>query len=373
MERWDERPERDFMSINHIIKDPFFINKTKLKNRIVCPPMGTNYANEYGQINERLIEHYKNLIDSGVGMLILEATNVMDGGKITKLQICSYSMGYKDRLKVICDYAKQNNVAIIVQLCHGGMYGDSFLKHAVNYNYVNDLYIKEIEKIKAAFIEAAAMIHGSGASGIELHLAHGYLLSEFLSVKYNHRIDRYGGTPINRIRLTLEIVKGIRRLVGNEFIIQIRISAEDNIAGGNQIDDTKLYCKLLEEYGVNSLHITSGIKGTNTSSPRTEESARQMWKYAGDIKKIVRLPIIAVGKINSWEEIDYIINNELADLIAIGRPLIADSGFIKGLIKNETLYLLCKYCNIGCLKRAVEGKPIRCVMWKGEENDEEVV
>ena len=341
------------------------IKGKKIENRFVCPPMGTNFAEIDGYMNRQIIHHYYDLTESGCGEVIIEATNIEANGMITSRQINAYKEGFTEAVKKIANRAHKNNVCLLVQLSHGGKFGgkgtgERRVLYPSNMNNSAIGKANDFNRIKKGFVEAAVKVKEAGADGVELHMAHGYLLAEFISLAFNTRTDCYGGSLENRMRFPLEVVKEVRKHVGNDFIIQARISATERIENGVSIDESVKVSKMLEKAGIDCIHVSCGVKGSGESSPSAEMTSDNLLNNAKIIKENVNIPVIAVGKINSLELSNKVIEGCIADMVAIGRPLLMDSNYVKKMV-NGTNDKQCLYCNKGCLEKAVMGQTIQCV------------
>ena len=353
------------------------INRSTFKNRLVFPPIGTNYAGLDGNFTNKLKNHYKERIEGNIGCLEIEATCVSKDGKLTKNQLCSYNSSFQGDLKEICEYAHKQRVNVIVQLAHGGRFADknatslpliSPSKFVMNESVSNEMNESDIERIREDFIQGALKCYLAGADGIELHMAHGYLLAQFLSPATNNRQDKYGGSIQNRCLFSLEIIKGIREKTDKGFQIWCRISAEEYMENGLQLAEAIEISKILEINGVDCIHVSCGVKGIGKSSPQGKENMGHIVYLSEEIKKAVKIPIIAVSKIMNIQMAEAIIESKKADLVAVGRPLIADSMWFINSLENRKSKE-CKYCNIGCLNNAVNGNEIKCILWDGELSD----
>jgi 2,4-dienoyl-CoA reductase-like NADH-dependent reductase (Old Yellow Enzyme family) len=197
-----------------------------------------------------------------------------------------------------------------------------------------ELNQNEIEKIENQFAEAAFRAKRAGAELVEFNAAHGYLINGFLSPYSNHRKDLYGGSLENRARFMRNILTKTRERVGEDFPLICRISADEFVAGGLRLNDTKNISRLLEENGVDMISVSGGVA---ESRPRRDEFMEQgkFLELARGIKKSVCIPVIAVGKILSLSQAEKILNDGVADLVAICRAIIADPEFIPKSLENR--------------------------------------
>lgn len=356
------------------VNEKLCINGTTYKNRMVYPPIGTNYASIEGGFTEKLLKHYRDRIDAGVGSIVIEATCISTDGLLTGNQLRTYAPGFSEGLKHLVDYAKANATAVIVQLAHGGKFADKStigcMPISPSYSGEGTRVMSENDfiRIKNDFIKGAEVVSLTGATGVELHMAHGYLLAQCLSKATNKRKDMYGGSIENRSWLSIEIIKGIRAMLGHDFQIWCRISAEEFVEGGLRIDDSLEIVKLLELSGADCIHVSCGVKGAGKSSPSGIGANGHIIYMSEEIKKGTTLPVIAVSKITDLYMAEKILEECKADFVAVGRPMIANPNWYEDELHARNS-LTCIYCNVGCLNRAVQGKEVKCVLWEDTSNE----
>lgn len=327
------------------------IRNKKIKNRIVLPPMVCfGWTDDSGFETEDHVRHYETIAKSGTGLIILEAHAVNKDGRLANTQPGIWSDDHIPGLKKIADACHKHGAAVLVQIHHGGYSTPkSVIEQSVApSDYVTDkinaraLTIDEIKSIRRDFVEAAKRAKMAGFDGIELHGAHSYLINQFMSPIANKRTDEYGGNLENRARFAVEIISGIRKEAGNDFIIGYRM-------GGNEptIKDGIEAARLLEKAGADLLHVSAGIAGSEL--PQPPEGFPYNWiVYAGtEIKKHVKVPVIVVNSIRTPEEAAYLVDNGMADLVAVGRGQMADHNWTKHAMEKETI-VPCLRCRPKC-------------------------
>ena len=225
------------------------------------------------------------------------------------------------------------------------------------------LTIEEIDAVIKLFKAAAIRAEQAKFDLIELQFGHGYLVAQFLSPKVNDRTDKYGGSFENRTRLAKAILQAVRESVRIPIII--RISATDMVEGGIDLDEMTELSKQLAAKGANAIHVSSG-SACETPPWYFQHmfvSKGKTWGMAKTIKKAIDIPVIAVGQINEFADIDLIKNEQLADFIAIGRQLVADPDFIdKYYGRIKTAVKPCLACEEGCLGGVKSGKGLQCLV-----------
>ena len=315
---------------------PFKLGNIELKNRIVMPPMATHFAGEDGTINDRHIAYYLKRVRGGVGYVTSEHTGILKQGRAFP------NMALIDRDQQIPSFKKlveaihQEGGKIVIKINHAGrqtsasftgspIVAPSAIPCPVRKEMPKELTQDEIQEIVAAFREAARRVKEIGADGVEIHMAHGYLLNQFLSPFSNHRTDEYGGDPERRMRLAVEVLRSVRNQVGADFAVLCRLSADEYVEGGLKLEDTKQIAKALEINGADGLHISAcvAVSGYLNHPPYYAEEG-VFAHLAQGVKSVVSIPVIAVGRIRTPELADKIVKEGKADLISMGRALIAD-------------------------------------------------
>jgi NADPH2 dehydrogenase len=340
----------------------FSIYKLKthtIKNRIVLPPIvNFGWADENGFVNEKHVNHYEERAKGGVGIIIVEATCVKKDGRIFNYQPGIWSDEHIDGLKRITDACHKHDTPILLQIHHSGLITRKTVSEKAggpSVDPTNDrtyaLSIEEIKEIENAFIVAAKRAKQAGFDGIELHGAHGYLLNQFANSALNSRNDIYGGSLERRLLLATNIIKGIRQTCGADFIIGYRMGANaPTLLDGIEI------AKHLEKNGVDILHVSHG--GEKGIIPEIPSDFPNNWiVYCGtEVKKHVKIPIIAVNEIRTPQRASWLIENNKTDFVAIGRDLLTDSQWVHKAKTNEVI----KNC-INCQPRCKRfGRPESC-------------
>lgn len=323
---------------------PMVLGKLTLENRIVIAPM-CQYSAEDGKATAWHRIHLGNLALSGAGLLIIEASAVEPAGRITPHDLGIWNDNTEQALDlVVKDIRKYSSMPLGIQLAHAGRkastdapwHGGGFLQpeeggwqtsapSAIAFNETDStpLALSEvrIDEIKQAFIDAAIRAERIGLDLIEIHAAHGYLLHQFLSPLANQRNDNYGGSLENRMRLTLEIFREVRRVVSAFKPIGVRISATDWVTGGWDLQQSIALSKALEAEGCAYIHVSSG-----GLSPQQQIKVGPNYQvpFAASIKEVLSIPVIAVGMITEPEQAEDILNNHQADMVALARGMLYD-------------------------------------------------
>lgn len=353
--------------------EPVKIGTMKLKNRIVMPPMGTNFSTEDGYATKRLINYHVERAKGGVGLIIVEGAYVEPRGKGSVRQLAVDQDNKISGLKELATAIQTNGAKAALQLFHGGRQSHSSIIgiQPVSASEVfckltretpRALTIEEIQDVIEAFAEGARRTKAAGFDAVEIHGAHGYLINQFLSPLTNKRTDKYGGDVKNRTRFLLEILELTRTKVGSDYPILCRINGDDYIEGGLTLEETKKIAQMLEAAGVDALHISGGIYDSPvpvTTGPMALPRGNLAHLAAG-IKKVVKVPVIAVGRINDPELAETILQERKADLVSMGRALLADPELPKKAATGALDDIRrCTACD-ECMARLVFNENIAC-------------
>jgi NADPH2 dehydrogenase len=327
------------------------IKNLEIKNRIVLPPMVCfTFAAEDGFVSEKNIKHYEEIAKSGTGLIIVEATCVNKNGRLSIDQLGIWSDDYIEGLSKIAQVCHKNGAKVFIQLHHAGLRTHKSVSEDIitssDYNKgkvsARAMTKDEIHSIEKDFINAAIRAEKAGFDGVELHGAHSYLMTQFFSTKVNNRTDEYGGSLDNRLRFTTEIFKGIKQNVNDDFIIGIRMGCNEN-----DLETSITMAKKFESMGMDYLHVSTGFDNTRINEEVPEDFPCNWIVYgATKIKENVTIPVIAVNSIKTPEEVHYLIDNNLVDLVAIGRAQLADHNFTKHIKEGGDVIncLECRPC-----------------------------
>jgi 2,4-dienoyl-CoA reductase-like NADH-dependent reductase (Old Yellow Enzyme family)/thioredoxin reductase len=338
------------------------IGRMRVKNRIVMPPMATNYAGPSGEATDRLIRYYAERAKGGAGLIIVENVQVKyPQGKNVACQLRLDDGKYIPSFQELAEAVHAHDARIFIQIHHAGrQYHDIEGAEGVDPSGIPDGFLQqpvrpltneEILDLIERFSETALRAQRAGLDGIEFHGAHGYLISEFMSPHTNQRVDEWGGTFERRMKFPLKIIERTREKVGPDFPLSFRFSADEFVPGGNTLEDSTKIAQYLENAGIDVLHVSAGIY---ESMPRILEPMRfkEGWRtyLAAEIKKVVKIPVITVGQIRSPEVAEQVLEEGKADFVAVGRTLIADPHW-PAKVRDARVPEIrkCISCNIGCI------------------------
>ncbi|MFO7785341.1 MAG: FAD-dependent oxidoreductase [Thermodesulfobacteriota bacterium] len=315
---------------------PFTLKSVTLQNRIVMPGLASFLIEEDGSITEKTVEHYRRRAAGGPAMVIVEACAVAPEGIVSPHQARIYDDRFVEGLSRIAQSIKEEGAVPAVQIHHGGRqtsprvigrkpFAPSHLPCPTIRGDVEPLSQEGIRHIVRQFGDAAARAVEAGFELIEVHGAHGYLINQFMSAFSNVRTDEYGGDTEKRSRFAREVVEEIRRRVGSEYPLAFKISAQEFVPEGLNVAESIKILKGLVDCGVDAVQVSAG----NDATPEWICQPMFMQKAcladsAAEIRKALKVPVMAVGRINSPEIANEIIAMGKADLVCIGRGLLAD-------------------------------------------------
>ena len=347
------------------------------KNRVVMPPMVRNYADENGLVTPKYLAHIERVAKGGVGTIILEASFIRSDGKGFSHELGLHTDDVIPGLKQLVQAAHAQGAVIGPQLYHAGRQTSSqttgmqpIAPSPIPDSTINEmprsLNVEEIRDIVNAYAQAARRSKEAGCDFVEIHGAHGYLITQFLSPFSNTRDDEYGGSEEGRLRFATEVVQAVREAVGSGFPVIMRISADEMVPNGLTLEDSAMISKRLEELGVDAIHVSSSNYASFNRgymiAPMSMPDGLQV-PLAEWIKNCVSIPVIAVGKIRSPTMADDIIRTGKADFVAIGRSLLADPDWPKKAQDGRIDQIRnCIACNEGCITRLFSNQDVWCTV-----------
>ncbi|MBW2019973.1 MAG: FAD-dependent oxidoreductase [Deltaproteobacteria bacterium] len=358
-----------------LLFSPIVVNHITFKNRIVMSPVGTNFASARGEVTQRLVDHYETRARGGAGMIIVEGTWVHPTGQAFIGQLGAYDDNLVQGLKTLAETIKAHGAACLLQLHHGGRHANpkitssqplapSAIASPATRITPKEMSLDEIAMVIDAFVQAARRAKEAGFDGVEFHAAHDYLISEFLSPYTNKRQDAYGGSLKNRLRFLLEIVSASRDQLGPHFILSARMNGEDYVPEGLNIGETAQIAKILENEGLDLINVSGGVYVTPHMiiSPLPMGPGVHLHLSAA-VKQAVRIPVVGVGRITTPEFAEQALEDRKADLLALGRALLADPDWPQKAYEGRTADIRpCIGCNQGCIDHLLRQKPITCMV-----------
>jgi 2,4-dienoyl-CoA reductase-like NADH-dependent reductase (Old Yellow Enzyme family)/thioredoxin reductase len=320
--------------------------------------MATNFAGTDGKVNERHIAYYVRRVQGRVGYITFEHTGIVKEGKASPGMALIDGDDKVLHFKKLVDAVRKEGGKIFIQINHAGrqtsasitgapIVGPSPIPCPVRKEMPHPLSAGEIQGLVETFRQAARRVKEAGADGVEVHMAHGYLLCQFLSPFSNQRDDEYGGSPEKRLKMPLEVLNAVRKTVGPNFPIVCRLSADEYVEGGLKLVDSIPIAQALEKNGADALHISACIAASGyLTHPPYYASEGVFTHLAQGIRAAVKIPVITVGRIRTPELANQVIEEGKADFVSMGRALIADPLLPqKALEGKEKDIIPCISCN----------------------------
>ena len=355
---------------------PGQIGNMTLKNRVAMPPMERCYANEEGSVTQRYIDYLVERAKGEVSLIFVESTYVDPAGRGRRYQLGVYDDSLIPGLKRMADAVHRHDAKIAIEIHHAGRETSATVTGVqpvapspipclpAGGEVPRELTVEEIQQVTKRFGDAARRVKEAGFDMVEIHGAHGYLVNQFLSPWSNKRTDQYGGSLENRMRFPLEVLSRVREVVGREFPIDYRMSADEFIDGGLTLDETLIFAKELEQKGIDAIHVSAGIyESAEMITQPMDIPPACLEHLASEVKKAVSVPIIAVGRINDPILAEKVLQRGSADFVSMGRALHIDP---QCLVKAKEGRLedirRCFACNQGCLDFMLRHKPSTCTL-----------
>lgn len=363
------------------------IKSLTIPNRFVRSATWEGMATDEGACTRKLIDLMVELSHGGVGLIISGHTYVRAEGKAGPWQLGVYDDDLIPGLAEMASAVHKAGGRIILQLAHAGCHANSKLtgQEAWGPSIMTDtngplnraMTREDIRAVIDAFVKAAARAEKAGFDGVQIHAAHGYLLSQFLSPFYNRRNDEYGGSLENRVRIVLEVFESIRGKVGSDYPVMIKMNAQDFVEGGLNADEAIEVAAILDSSGIDAIELSGGtlsfsgklnpIRSGKLSSQDEEVFYR---KEALKYKEKVRAPLMLVGGIRSFEVAERLVNEGTADYISLCRPLIREPGLVNRWRSGDMRKAACLSDNL-CFRPAMAGEGIYCVVEKKKKQKSE--
>jgi 2,4-dienoyl-CoA reductase-like NADH-dependent reductase (Old Yellow Enzyme family)/thioredoxin reductase len=351
---------------------PYRLKNMELRNRIVMAPMLSRLCDPNGAVSQKLIDYYAARAEGGVGLIISEYCYIDDKeSKAHPGQLGVYDDQLVAGLGDLAEAIQERGAKAILQICHAGRatsakyLGRQPIAPSGIPSYTGEMAremtFEEVEAVSESFAEGARRAKAAGFDGVELHGAHGYLMAQFLSPYTNRRTDKYGR---DRGLFALETLDRVRSRVGKDYLVGYRMSGEEFVEGGVTLKEAKAFAKRLEERGIDYIHVSAGISetGHNIVTP-TYLPKGHLLLLAEGIKSAVTVPVLAVGAIHDPDLAEETLQKNRADLIVMGRALIADPELPQKIQSGQLEDIrTCLRCNDGCSSRMPPNKTQRCAI-----------
>ena len=368
-----------------ILFEKIKIGQMTVKNRLSMSAMDLGFTSD-GAINDRIIEFYRARAKGGVGIIVVGGCYPEIHGKVWKSIIGLDKDEFIPGLKRLTDTIHEYDVRVAVQLLHGGRSAASFFTKmqpvapsALIYRSIKQephaLTVPEIKRVIDNYVSATLRAKKAGFDAVELHGGMGYLINQFLSRATNKRDDEYGGNLQNRVRFAEEIVRMVKKNVGRDFPVIFRMSGADFVDDGLKIEESVEIAKILELAGVDAFNVSPGWHESKIPIMGMIIPRMAYVFLSEKIKAQVNIPVIASVRINDLALAGEIIDNQRADMVSIGRPLIVDPELPNKYRDGQSDDVkMCIACNQGCFDSLLNFKPVACTYnaLAGHESEYEI-
>ncbi len=354
------------------------INGMNILNRFVRSATWEGMATEEGAVTPRLTETMTALAEGGVGLIISGHSYVMPEGQATPLQLGVYKDELIPGLRKMTQAVHQRGGKIVMQLAHSGNFAPVNLTKQPPWVVSNfeglsksprkEMNVQDIRTVVSAFGEAARRAKSAGFDGLQIHSGHGYLFSQFLSPFYNRRNDEYGGDIRNRACIHLETYETVRKAVGKDYPILIKMNCRDFAENGLTVEESLQAAKLFADAGFDAIELSGGMLNSPKLSPsrmgiNSEDKEAYFREDARLFKKEVNIPLMLVGGVRSFAVAEQLVEDGVTDYISMCRPFIREPDLIKRWKAGDRRKSECKSDNL-CFKPGFEGKGVYCAAEK---------
>lgn len=358
----------------HIFK-PLTIRGKTIKNRLVVPPMVTDFCDADGKATEKFLAYHETRAKGGWGLIITEDYAVDPRGRGFSHVAGLWDDGQIESHSELPRRVHKHGATILAQIYHcgrqtnravigGAPVAPTAIACPFGTDVPHELTGAEIKHLIQQYAETAARGQKCGFDGVQIHGAHGYLICEFLSPYSNKRTDEYGGSFINRARFATDIIKAIREKCGDDFIIDMRLSGNERVEGGLELEDIKALVPLLEDAGLDMVHISVGnYLSVDDNVAPAEVPHAWITDWAQEVKKVCNIPVTTVSRINDPFMAENILRQNKADFVAMGRQSLADPDTPEKTRQGKLNDIRhCIACNDGCIGTLFGDHAIRCVI-----------
>jgi len=351
------------------------IKDLRVQNRFIRSATSEGMAGNNGACSVELVKLMVELVQGGVGLIITGHAFVSADGQRSRGQLGVHQDRLVENLREMTEAVHHRNGRIVLQLNHAGLRADPAIisqrpKGPSNCRWVpeapgHEMNPDDIHEIVESFGQAGRRAKEAGFDGVQIHAAHGYLLSQFLSPAFNRRTDAYGGSLENRARILIEVLGGVRQAVGLHYPILVKINSDDFLDQGLTLSDFLQVGVMLDLAGVDAIEISGGTHFSGERIPfrkNVREEGDQAY-YCGAAKSLkvkIAAPVMLVGGIRSFTTVEGLVTDGVTDYISMCRPFIREPGLVARWKSGDLRPAACVSCN-GCLAVLLSGKGLYCV------------
>ncbi|UCD09081.1 MAG: NADH:flavin oxidoreductase [Dehalococcoidales bacterium] len=351
--------------------DRITVNKTVLDNRFIRSATMDGMANN-GLVSDNEIKLYQDLGKGEIGLIYSHGLFPTKEGQCSPGQVSVHTDDAIPSLKKMVDAVHENGGKIAAQILHGGWMcsqqttgmqpvGPSEIIHPMSKAEIRELTSDEVHELVDDYAHAAWRIQEAGFDGVQLHAAHSWILSAFLSPVTNKRDDEWGGTNEKRTNLLRQIGQGMRKVTRPDYPIMIKLGIKDYHPEGKTIDDGIEQAKLLEEAGYDAIEVSEGLEQDFFHHIRPEATSPYYLEECRQVKQALSIPVMLVGGLRNISDMKAVIEDGIADAISMCRPFIMDPYVVKKIRQGNIKNSECTSCN-GCIGRRKNPNLLECVL-----------
>ena len=351
------------------------IKNMQLDNRFIRSATWMGMAAEDGSCTPKLIDVMAKLAQGGVGLIMTGYSHVLKGGQSVPWQMGCFDDVLLPGLTEMATVVHESGGKIAMQMVHGGVFsipeltGEEVLGPSAMQTEKGpvgrEMTKEEIQETVEAFVKAASRAKKAGFDGVQIHVAHGYLLNQFLSPFFNKRTDEYGGSLDNRARMIMQVVSGVHEAVGDAFPVFVKLNSDDLLDGGFTKKQMLEVCVMLQAAGIDAIELSGGT-GLGLALNKLEitpfpvGNGEVYWREATELYNAkVDVPLMLVGGLRSYETAEKLVEAGVVDYVSLSRPLIREPDLINRWKKGDMREADCVRDN-ACFKSGMEGQGIRC-------------
>lgn len=350
--------------------DPVNINGLELENRLFRSATVENLGIE-GMVTDSLLGLYRELARGEAGLIFTGGLFPEKAGQSFPGQLGAHADKTVPGLKRLVQVVHENGGRVAAQILHGGWFGRPELTGfqpkgptgTINPHtglQVQELAGDEVHEIVDAFVQAARRLIEAGFDAIQLHGAHSYVISSFLSPATNRRRDEWGGSPEKRLRFVREILKGIRKVAGPDYPVLIKLGLVDSHPEGKPLSEGIETARVLEADGIGGIEISEGLEEHRAHHIRLDATTPYYLHEARQARRVLALPLILVGGMRTLKDMEAVLDEGIADAISMCRPFIMDPHIVRKFREGLADESECTSCN-GCLQEMRRGT-MRCIL-----------
>ena len=353
-----------------ILFTPVRIGAVTAPNRFVRSATHDFMADDGGFVTDAHIELYARLAEGEVGLIVTGHAHVQPSGRASPRQMAVFDDRFVDGLARIPEVVHRTPSIVFLQIAHAGrqtkekLCGCTPVSPSAVYDPVSKVMPRELTgdevlALVADFVSATLRAKRAGFDGVQLHAAHGYLISSFLSPHTNRRTDEWGGPVENRARVLVEVLRGVKSAGGRDFPVIVKLNSTDFLEGGLSLDDAVRVARLIEADGVDGIEVSGGMaeagRGSVWPGLRGEDEEGYFAANAAKVKAAVRVPVFALGGVRTFAVAEKLVREGRADLVSLSRPLIRDPFLIRRFREGSIAKSECISCN-----KCFNPRGIRC-------------